>query len=71
MMEDLVPGALTKPFVPVAFAADNAYVPMVTVTAYSMLKNADPAYHYGVMVMHRDITAQNQQIMRGFLHGAI
>lgn len=53
--------------VPVVFAADNNYVPMLTTSIYSMLKNADPSRHYDVIVLERDITDENKQLILGFL----
>ena len=55
-----------KPIVPVAFAADNNYVPMVSTTIYSMLKNASSDYRYDIYVLSRDISGENQQRMRDF-----
>ena len=56
-----------KPIVPVVFASDNNYVPMLTCSIFSMLENASPDYHYDITVMTTDISARNQQIMRSFL----
>ena len=55
-----------RPVIPVVFAADNNYVPMLTTTIYSALKNASSKYRYDIVVMQRDITADNQSIMRTF-----
>lgn len=55
-----------KPVVPVVFAADNNYVPMVTTTVYSMLKNASPDCFYDVVILDTDFTEANKEIMRGF-----
>lgn len=52
--------------VPVVFAADDAYVPMLTTTIYSMLSNANPKRQYDVIVLERDITADNKQTMLTF-----
>lgn len=56
-----------RPIVPVVLAADNNYVPMLATTAYSMLKNASPGYHYHVVVLTTDITADNQRLIRNLL----
>lgn len=55
-----------RPVIPVVFAADNNYVPMLTTTIYSALKNASSKYRYDVVVMQRDITADNQSAMQAF-----
>ena len=55
-----------RPVIPVVFASDNNYVPMLTTTVYSALRNASPACRYDVVVLHKDITAYNQGVMRRF-----
>lgn len=55
-----------RPIIPVVFASDNNYVPMLTTTVYSMLKNASCDYRYDVIVLHRDISGANQASMRSF-----
>lgn len=52
--------------VPVVFAADDAYVPMLTTTIYSMLTNADSSRHYDIIVLERDISEQNKQNITTF-----
>lgn len=55
-----------KPVIPVVFAADDNYVPMLTTTIYSMLKNASTDFFYDVCVLQNGITGRNQEIMRDF-----
>ena len=55
-----------KPVVPVVFAADNNYVPMVTTTVYSMLKNASKDFFYDVVVLEKDFSAYNKRLMSEF-----
>lgn len=55
------------PVVPVVLAADDNYVPMLTTTIYSMLKNASTSFHYDVVVIGRDIPAERRSVMSGFL----
>ena len=50
--------------VPVGFAADNNYVPMLTTTIYSMLKNASKDRSYDVIVLERNISDENKQSIR-------
>ena len=52
--------------VPVVFAADNNYVPMLATTIYSMLKNASMNRSYDVIVLERDITGENKRYMERF-----
>lgn len=56
----------SKQIIPVVFAADNNYVPMLTTTVYSTLLNASKDYFYDVVVLHRDITGDNQLTMQRF-----
>lgn len=55
-----------KQIIPVVFAADNNYVPMLTTTVYSTLLNASKEYFYDVVVLHRDIAGDNQATMQRF-----
>lgn len=55
-----------RPVIPVVFASDNNYVPMVTTTIYSMLKNASDAYRYDIVVLHEGIEWENQERMKAF-----
>ncbi|WP_239463493.1 DUF4422 domain-containing protein [Collinsella intestinalis] len=57
----------SRPVIPVVFAADNGYVPMLATTAYSAMANASRAYRYDVVVLHRDISWSNQELLREFL----
>ena len=52
--------------VPVVFASDNNYVPMLATTIHSMLKNASTSRTYDVIVLERDITDENKRYMRQF-----
>lgn len=55
-----------RPIIPVVFASDNNYVPMLTTTIYSMLVNASTDYRYDIVVLHRDINGENQARMKSF-----
>lgn len=52
------------PVIPVVFAADGNYVPMLTATIHSMLANASPDYYYDIVVLERGISGEDQRIMR-------
>lgn len=52
--------------VPVVLAADNNYVPMLATTIFSMLENASTERLYDVVILEKDITAKNQELMRAF-----
>lgn len=53
--------------VPTVFAADDAYVPMLTTSIYSMLKNADPKRFFDIIVLERNISDENKHDMALFL----
>ena len=53
--------------VPVVFAADNAYVPMLTTTMYSLLENASHGFHYDLIVLERNISAYNKELMQNMI----
>ncbi|NPD32564.1 DUF4422 domain-containing protein [Eggerthellaceae bacterium zg-997] len=54
------------PVVPCVFAADGNYVPMLTTTIYSMMRNASSTRHYDVVVMARQISGDQQDQMARF-----
>lgn len=56
----------TRPVIPVVFAADNNYVPMLTTTMLSMMKNASNEYCYEVTVLQKDISYENRKLMIDF-----
>ncbi len=58
-----------RSIVPVVFAADDGYVPMVTTTIRSMLSNASKDRFYDVVVLTSNISWEHQQLMRESLAG--
>ncbi len=58
-----------RSIVPVVFAADDGYVPMVTTTIRSMLDNASKDRFYDIVVLTSNISWENQQLMRESLVG--
>lgn len=52
--------------IPVVFAADRNYVPMLTTTIYSMMANASIDRFYDVVVLQKDISWEQQERMRTF-----
>ena len=63
-----LPSDLTgnRKVIPVVFAADDNYVPMVTTTIYSMLKNASPDYFYDIVIFSNRITYDQKKTMDSF-----
>ncbi len=55
-----------KPVVPVVFAADDAYVPMLATTICSMLENASPESFYDIVVLEKDFSAASKSDMLEF-----
>ena len=49
--------------VPVVFAADNNYVPILTCAMGSMLENADPNRYYDVDVLNTKIGGSTQELV--------
>lgn len=65
LISSTLPGD-SRPVIPVVYAADNNYVPMLTTTMYSTFENASADYQYDVTVLHRDISVDNQRSMSQF-----
>ncbi|MCI6575029.1 MAG: DUF4422 domain-containing protein [Arcanobacterium sp.] len=59
---------VNTPIVPVVLAADNAYVPQVATTVFSLLAHASRERHYDITILHHDISWENQEAMRSGLH---
>lgn len=60
-----------KKIVPVVFAADDAYTPMVSTTIRSMLDNASPERFYDIVVLTSNISGEHQDQMRRCLVGRL
>ncbi|GGI14191.1 hypothetical protein GCM10007377_09700 [Galliscardovia ingluviei] len=56
--------------IPIVLAADDAYVPMLATTIHSILSNADTEYYYDFIVLHRNISVQNQNTLSSFVSRA-
>lgn len=56
------------PVVPVVFAADNPYVPMLTTTLYSMLKNASTSHFYDIYVLQKNIESARREVIWEFFY---
>ena len=52
--------------IPVVFAADDNYVPMVTTSLLSMIQNASKAFYYDVTILENRISSQHKEIMLSF-----
>ena len=59
-----------RPTIPVVFAADDNYVPMLTTTIHSMLANASNHYFYDVVVLQNGIASDKQRIMCNYLEAS-
>ncbi len=53
-----------KPIIPVVFAADDSYAPMLATTIKSMLVNASEEFHYDIIVLTREMSRANQEAIR-------
>ena len=47
----------------IAFAANDGYAVPLSVTLYSMMKNASKARFYDILVMHKDISPENREML--------
>ena len=59
-----IEAARGRKIVPVVFAADDGYVPMVTTTVRSMLDNADKTRFYDIVILTSNISWEHQELMR-------
>ncbi len=60
-----------RKLVPVVFAADDAYTPMVATTIRSMLDNACPERFYDIVVLTSNISGEHRDQMRRCLVGRL
>ncbi|MDY4523203.1 MAG: DUF4422 domain-containing protein [Atopobium sp.] len=61
---DVRQDALGKKIVPVVFASDNNYVPMLSTTMFSMLCNANPSNFYDIVVLERNIDGARRETIQ-------
>lgn len=59
--------SVKKQIIPVVFAADNNYVPMVTTTICSLLENASRDCYYDIVVLEKDFSTSNKNVMTEFV----
>lgn len=57
-----------RDIIPVVFAADNNYAPMLASTLESLVSHADKEKYFDLIVLHRDITSQNQDFLAHSVH---
>lgn len=58
------PEAIKMGIIPVVFASDSAYVPMLTTTIVSMLANADPTRFYDIIILERNIGGEKRELIK-------
>ena len=61
----------TVPSFPIVLAADDAYVPMLTTTLLSALRNASRDRFYDVVIFEKDISPRNRRLHARVLLGAL
>ncbi|MCI6164428.1 MAG: glycosyltransferase family 8 protein [Lachnospira sp.] len=49
--------------IPIFFTIDNGYAPYLGVAISSMIKNASKDYNYRIIVLHQDLSEENQAIL--------
>lgn len=52
---------MNKEIIPVFFAIDNGYAPLLAVAVESLLENANKDYFYKIYVIHEDLTNENKE----------
>ena len=50
--------------IPVFFTIDNSYVPYLSVALASAIDHADPARRFRAIILHEDVSAENQDLIR-------
>lgn len=55
---------IRKDFIPIVLAANDAFVPYLSTMLESILKHTNPSRGYDIIVLHRDITVENQHRMK-------
>lgn len=61
-MEKLYP-AYEKNNIAICFASDNAFIPYMATMIYSVIANGRIENNYDMVILHSDISAQNQEIL--------
>lgn len=51
------------------FSANNAFVPCLAAMLHSVLRNAAPASRYDLVILHRDISPENRELLAGMAGG--
>ncbi len=49
-----------KKTIPIFYACDEGFIKYSVVSLHSLIKNADPSYHYAIYILHSGITKQTQ-----------
>lgn len=55
---------MTNKTIPIFFSSDNNYVPYMTVSITSLMKNASKDYHYDIVILYSKITDVNLKILQ-------
>ena len=63
LTEKILP-AYNKNNIPVVFAANNQYVPVLGVAISSLLAHKAPQNNYDILILQRDISIENQRIFK-------
>ena len=48
----------------IVFCVNDYYCPYLSVMLYSVIEHASPSRNYDIIILHRDITPENQNILR-------
>lgn len=56
-----------RPVIPVVFAADDSYVPMLATTICSLLENSSKKDYYDIVILERNISASHKKVLSDFI----
>lgn len=54
--------------IPIFFSSDNNYVPYMTVSIVSLMKNASKNYDYNIIILYNNLTEENLKILQSLAH---
>lgn len=67
---DSLAPAFSQNSIPVVFAANDRFAPIFGVCLQSLMDQASPEHNYDLVLLHRDVSAQNQATLCGMVASA-
>ncbi|MBU3851472.1 MAG: glycosyltransferase family 8 protein, partial [Candidatus Paralactobacillus gallistercoris] len=50
-----------KPIIPIFYAVNDYYAPLISVSLVSLIKNAAPNYQYQITILYQELSTENKQ----------